>query len=220
MHKIKYLLGGQWENDEKGDLFVECKKLELVDDFKYLETFVKSSSDDFKHCKRLSWAACIKLRHLWINQGLSRKIKVLLFSSTVESILLYNSTTWALTEALEKSVNGCYSRLLSYTLDMNWKDHVPNKDVFQDLAPASTKIKERHLKFIGHCLRSYQSSTAICHLLWEPNTGGKLGEGRKMTYLKRILEDTQREKQHILGDVRDRAQWRTLRDYIIIIMVA
>jgi hypothetical protein len=108
---------------------VEGKKLELVDDFKYLGTFLKSSSDDFQHRKKFSWAACIKLRHLWKDQGLSRKIKLLLFSSTIESILFYNSTNWTLTETFEKSINDCYSRLLRYALDINWEDHVPNKDL-------------------------------------------------------------------------------------------
>jgi hypothetical protein len=45
-------------------------------------------------------------------------------------------------------------------------------------------------------------------LLWEPNTGGKHGKGRKMTYLKRRLKDTQREKQYLVDDVRDRVEWR------------
>jgi len=101
-------------------------------------------------------------------------------------------------------------KILRYALDINWKDHVPNKDVFQDLPSALTKIKERRLTFIGHCLRSDQSSpqpvTQI--LLWEPNTGGKHDKGRKMTYLKRIFEDTQREKQYLLDDVRDRGELR------------
>jgi hypothetical protein len=35
------------ENHEKGDLFVEGKKLERVDDLKYLGTFLKSCIDDF-----------------------------------------------------------------------------------------------------------------------------------------------------------------------------
>ncbi len=59
-------------------------------------------------------------------------------------------------------------------------------------------------------MRSDQSSpqpvTQI--LLWEPNTGGKHGEGRKMTYLNMILEDTQREKKYLLDDVRDRVEWK------------
>ncbi len=137
---------------------MEGKKLEVLDDFKYLGTFLKSSSDDFQHRKKLSWAACIKLRHLWKDQVLSRKIKLLLFSFTVESILFYNSTTWTLTETHEKSINGSYSRLLRYALDINWKDFVPKRDIFQDLPSASIKIKERRLTFIGHCLRSDQSS--------------------------------------------------------------
>jgi hypothetical protein len=53
---------------------------------------------------------------------------------------------------------------------------------------------------------SLQPVTQI--LLWEPNTAGKHGKGRKMTYLKRILEGTQREKQYLLDNLRDRAEWR------------
>ncbi len=100
-------------------------KMMLVDDFKYLGTFLKSSSDDFQHRKKLGWSACIKLRHLWKDQGLSRKIKrkitikFFLFSSTIESILFYNSITWTLRETPEKSINDCYSRLLRYALDIN-----------------------------------------------------------------------------------------------------
>ncbi len=52
---------------------------------------------------------------------------------------------------------------------------------------------ERRLTFIEHCLRSDQSLpqpiTQI--LLCVPNTGGKHDNGRIMTYLKRILDDTQ-----------------------------
>ena len=52
--KTKYILGGQWENHEKEDLFVEGKKLELVDDFKYLGTFLKVLVMIFNIAK--SWA--------------------------------------------------------------------------------------------------------------------------------------------------------------------
>jgi hypothetical protein len=137
---------------------------------------------------------------------LSRKIKLLLFSSTVESILFYNSTTWTLTEKVENSINGSYLRLLRCALDINWKDHVPNKDVFQDLRLKSNKVVSRSL----NTLRSDQGppQPVIQILIWEPNTGGKHGKGRKMTCLKRILGDTQREKRYLVDDVRDRKEWR------------
>ncbi len=106
--------------------------------------------------------------------------------------------------SLKKLLEGFVSRMkIACIMIQNF----PNKDVFQDLPSASTK---RRLTFIGHCLRSDQSSpqpvTQI--LLWEPNTGRKHGKGCKMTYLKRILEDTQREKQYLFDDVRDRVEWR------------
>ncbi len=64
---------------------------------------------------------------------------------------------------LEKSTNGCYSRLFRYVLDINWKDHVTSKSFSFDYN------QKRCLTFTGHGLRSDQSSpqpvTQI--LLWK-----------------------------------------------------
>ncbi len=43
-----------------------------------------------------------------------------------------------------ENINGCYPNLLRYAPDINWKDHIRNKDVFQDLPSATTKIKGKH----------------------------------------------------------------------------
>ena len=86
-------------------------QLEVVQDFKYLGSWVESTEADIKIRKAEAWRACNKLKKIW-KSNLSREIKTRLLGSAVESVLLYVSDTWTLTEKLEKQLNGCYTRML------------------------------------------------------------------------------------------------------------
>ena len=71
---------------------------------------------------------------------MSRKIKIRTFLVTVESVLLYNSETWALTAALTKSLDGAYTRMLRMALNISWKQHVTDEKLYSDLPKLSCKI--------------------------------------------------------------------------------
>ena len=70
--------------------------LKVVDNFKYLEAWTKSTESDISVRKALAWTACHRLRRVWSSK-LRRQIKERLFLATVESVLLTplnkNSTT-------------------------------------------------------------------------------------------------------------------------------
>ena len=89
--------------------------LEVVTEFTYLGSLVSSSFEDIKRRIALAWAAVNKLSTIW-KSTLSRQFKVKLFSSTVESILLYGCETWTITKKIEKRIDGCYTRLLRTAL--------------------------------------------------------------------------------------------------------
>ena len=42
---------------------------------------------------------------------------------TVEPVLLFGSETWTVTKKLEKSVNGCYNRMLRTALNVQWQQY-------------------------------------------------------------------------------------------------
>ena len=48
--------------------------------------------------------------------------------ATVESVLLYGSEAWTLTESLEKQLNGCYTRQLQMVFNVHWIEHVTNQE--------------------------------------------------------------------------------------------
>ena len=109
----------------------------------------------FTHLKlsALAWKACNNLNNIW-RSNLTKNIKVKLVQATVESVLLYGSETWTVTNKIGKSLDGCCTRMLRKALDVSWKDHIANKELYGDLPKITTQISKRRLQFAGHCKRS------------------------------------------------------------------
>ena len=69
------------------------------------------------------------------------------FRVTVESVLLYGSETWTVTKKLEKSVNGCYNRMLRTALHVHWRQHMNNmQELYRSLPRVSETICARRLR--------------------------------------------------------------------------
>ena len=125
--------------------------IEKVDNFKYLGACMENTEKDINVRKALVWNACHKLKKIW-NSSLSHNIKVRLFTSTVESILLYASKTWTLTKNLERQLDGCYTRMLRMALNISWKRHLTNRELYRGLPTVPEKIRKRRLRLAGHCV--------------------------------------------------------------------
>ena len=131
---------------------VSCgRTLNVVDNFKYLGAWTKSCEDDFSVRKALAWTACHKLRKVWSSK-LSRKLKIRLFTATVESVLLYGAETWSMTKTLKRKLDGCYTRMLRMALNVPWQSHTTNEQLYGDLPPVSLKVQQRRMNLAGHCL--------------------------------------------------------------------
>ena len=82
----------------------------MVEDLKYLGAWIDSSAKDLKIRKALAWRTCHQMRNIW-KSTLSRKMKIRLMHTTVESVLLYGCETWILTKTLLKQLDGTYTRI-------------------------------------------------------------------------------------------------------------
>jgi hypothetical protein len=143
--------------------------LENIKDFKYLGSSLPDSFHDFKCRKAQAWVACNKLEKIWKSK-LDRTIKIKFFRACVESILSYGSETWTSTQKFEDRINGCYTQLIGRVLDISWRDHQTNKEVYGDIPPLSATLRKRWLQFAGHCLRTMDQQ--ISHLVfWTPKYG-------------------------------------------------
>ena len=114
--------------------------LEVVNDFKYLGSMTSSTEVDVNCRKAAAWRTCNKLNRVWKSQ-LNRSIKIRVFCTVVESVLLYGSETWTLSKGLEKQLDGCYTHMLRAVQNIHWSDHISNKNLYGSLPKLSEKIK-------------------------------------------------------------------------------
>ena len=64
---------------------------------------------------------------------LSKRIQIKLFIATVESVLLCGAETWTITQTMKKQLDGCYTRMLRMALNVSWKQHIPNIQLFNSI---------------------------------------------------------------------------------------
>ena len=72
------------------------EEIERVEDFKYLGSYIMSTSHDIKVRKAKAWQALNNMSKIWTSE-IRRSVKARFFFTTVESALLYGSETWTLT---------------------------------------------------------------------------------------------------------------------------
>ena len=98
---------------------------------------------------------------------LQAPLKISFFKSTVQSVLLYGSSTWTLTKSLTKKLDGAYTKMLRVVKSVTWRQHLTNDQLYRNLAKITDIIKEQKTMFSGHCWRS-KEETIHKLLLWPP----------------------------------------------------
>ena len=189
--------------------------LEHVNHFKYLGAYLPSSYHDFNTRKALAWSAANKLERIW-KSNVNRELKLKFFRACVESILIYNSETWTITRAMEIKIDGLYTKLLRRVLNVSWMDHVPNTELYGDLPLLSSTIRQRRLRFAGHCFRA--DNQPVTNLLfWDPSQGNR-GQGAGIkTFPKLLREDTNLTSDNeIQGLMAERKLWRQRVNNVIV----
>ena len=159
-----------------------------VEDFKYLGAWIDSSEKDLKIRKALSWITCHQMRNI-LKSTLSRKMKLRLMQTTVESVLLYGCETWTLTKTLLKQLDGTYTRILRMILNVHSSQKVTNEVLNGTIEKISTKIRLRFLKFAGHYLR--RDDEVVSDLvLWEPTHGTRRRGRPSESYIRNLERET------------------------------
>ena len=182
--------------------------LEQKDDFKYLGSWVDESRKDIDVRKALAWKALNDMDKIW-KSNMEPGLKKRFFVSTVEAILLYGCESWTLTESMEKSLNGTYTRMLRKVTNVHWSSHTPNEELYGNLPRVADKIAVRRLRLSGHCYRHPELSAQKL-ILWEP-THGTRDRGRpQTTYVDVLKRDTGVTSTSELATLmKDREVWRS-----------
>ena len=165
------------------------ENIKNTQDFKYLGSFIASTEHDINVRIGKAWAALNQMNNIW-NSKLSKNLKRNFFRATLESVFVYGAITWTLTTKLEKKIDGAYTRMLRAALNVSWKEHLTNKELYGKTPKVTSSIHEQRLRFTGHCWRSKKE--LICDvILWLPKHG-KRSRGRPTkTFVDQLVDDTE-----------------------------
>ena len=130
--------------------------------------------------------------------------------ASVVSILLYGSEIWTVTKAMEKKLDGCYTKILRMAFNVSWQDKLTNKEFYGNLPPVSSKVGFRRLKLAGHCVR-HPEEEASKLVLWQPIRGRMNMARPAVTYIHNLKSDTSLESAEELRTAMltlDRETWK------------
>jgi hypothetical protein len=182
------------------------ENIKAVQEFTYLGSNIISTKRDVEIRLGKAWAALISLNKIW-KSSLPVELKRNFFRAAVESVLVYGAITWTLTRSLENSLDGAYTRMLRAALNISWKQHPSKKELYGNIPPISTTIRERRLRFAGHCWRS-KDELASNLLLWQPTHGKKTPGRPYKSFIDQLTDDTDCLLEELPNAMSDRKRWR------------
>jgi len=180
--------------------------LKHVSDFQYRGSWVDDTARDMEIRIAKSWAASSKLTTIWKSE-LTRDQKLGFFQAAVESVLLYGAECWTLTQTLTRRLDGVYTRLLRAALNVSWRQHLTNSELYGTLPQVSQTLLHRRLRFSGHCWRS-REETVHSAILWEPLHGHRTRGRPALTYIDTLERDSGIGRRELPGCMERRDLWR------------
>ena len=136
--------------------------------------------EEWNRRKVLSWQALKKLERIWRNNNIKVEVKRLVYKTYVESILLYNSPTWATNKTFEYKIDAFHRRQLRWILNIRYPERIKNEEVYfmTDERQLSITIAERRKKHLGHALRRKNAASDIhqCLVALDKVCKGKRGK--------------------------------------------
>ena len=85
---------------------------------------------------------------------MAKAIRLQSYRALVESVLLYNCGTWALSSALADRLDRAQRKMLRKVMGLTWKHKVTNEDLYAmcGCLPASVQVINARWRLFGHVL--------------------------------------------------------------------
>ena len=119
---------------------------------------------------------------------------------------LYDSECWTLKPTLQKSLDGCYTRMLCVVLNISKTKHVSNNTLYEGIPRVSQKVAAMRMRLAGHCHR-HQELPASHLVLWEP-THGHRSRGRPTLTCVLKKDAGARSTSELAGCMENRGDWK------------
>ena len=100
--------------------------------------------------------------------------------------------------------------MLRTVLNVHWKQHMTNAELYDKLPRISQKIRERRTRFAGHCFRCEEPVSNM--ILWAPKHGNKKPGRPALTYIDILKKDSGWDSDSIKTAMQDRGEWKAIVD--------
>ena len=114
-----------------------------------------------------------------------------------------------MSESLSKKLDGTYTRLMRTCMNVRWTAKRTDRDLYGDMPPLSVTLRQRRLRFAGHCARADQPVADV--LLWHPQHKRRVGNSTK-TYVDTMLADSKLTRDELSSSMTERDEWRAIVD--------
>ena len=147
-----------------------------------------------------------QLTNIWKSR-LSKNSKRNFFRVTVESVLVYGVITWTLTSTLDKKIDGAYTRMLRAALNVSYREHLTNRELYNNIPRITSSIREQRMRFAGHCWRS--NNELVSDVLLRTPKYGQRSRGRPAkTFVYQMVEDTECEVEELINLMENKDEWK------------
>ena len=103
--------------------------------------------------------------------------------------------------------------MLRAALNISWKNHPTNKEIYGNIPRLTDTIRYRRLRFAGHIWRN-KEELASDLLLWRP-THGRTSVGRPaLNYINQLADDIGCLPQELPSLMQERGNWKGRVDEI------
>ena len=152
----------------------------------------------------VSWLIALVYRGMINDATLCcRLTKLKIFRMTVEPILIYGCDSWSLTQSVENTLDGTYTRMLQKTQNASWRHHMTNQELYGSFPQITTIVRQWRLRLAGHGMRHDEV------LFWKPD--GPRRRGRPKTTLQNIVEKyTNLSGTNLIEAMKNRNLWKEI----------
>lgn len=170
------------KNDSKINIDIDSKKLEQVDEFKYLGvTIDKKGGCETEIDKRIEGTAKLyhALNNVFINKKeVTKKTKLTIYKTIYQPTLLFGCEAWVLTQKQKSKIQAMEMKYLRRTKGITRRDRIRNTEIRAELgvAPVQEKIEEKQLQWLGHLIR--MDNDRQVKQVWEARSSSKRARGR------------------------------------------
>ena len=195
------------------------------DDYEPWRNVVKLGSklgdcEDIQYRKQLATNAIHKMNNMWI-KGNKVKVetRIKMYNSLIKPVLLYNSSTWGITENGKKNLNSFHRKQLRQVLNVRYPDKLKDRDVYDKTGgkQITLEILAGRWRLLGHVLRlnvEIPAHMAILNYLKKSNK--QKFQGRPRVTLPLTLNEDITKTANINEDFAikyDIRSFKSLEDY-------